>query len=107
MSKILVFLLLLVLGFVSSLLYVHIAKDIIELYDVPYLSKWTYIQLYGLAFFVSMFKVDLHVALQLIMESDKPSDKPYGYNELIRLLTHVFCFLTIWGLAYITHNIIS
>lgn len=80
----------------------YIALSISTLYQIPYLSTMSFIQLYGLILVINLLKYNKDKK-----EKDQSSYGGKMKKIFLEILEKVVSLLVFWGLAYIIYNILN
>jgi hypothetical protein len=101
-GKLTVFIVFIICAFFSGLLNTHIILDISNLYELKFITQFSFVQVYGVIILIGI----------ITYKKQKKEEKEYDFAESMvkgfsELFTKIIGVLCIWGLSYITYNIIS
>jgi hypothetical protein len=103
LGKLTLFIIAIACASLNSLLCVHIIISISTLYKIGFIENLSFIQLYGIAFVISIISYKY--------EKER-SEKTKNYSTMMgeiftRVLTTTISYLISWGFAFIMYSIIS
>jgi len=104
LGKLFLAIILIVCGFMLSLLSTYIIVNISDLFEIPYLKDFTFIQILGLCLVIGIIKYKPK------SKSEKSEDKKFTDSLLegfFSLIDITFFYLLAWGITYLTYLIIK
>jgi hypothetical protein len=87
-------------GFFMGLLLTYVIRSIAQLYELGFITQFSFVQIYGVLVLISLIKY------KYVKEDDKK------FNEMIienitKLIVNVIIILLAWGLSFIAYGIIT
>lgn len=99
LGKITTSIIILILGFFLSLLLTHIVISIANLYQISYITQFSFVQLFGIIIIITLLKYT---------HSYKEPKEDVSYtNMFIGIVTNACLYLLMWGFAFIAHHILK
>lgn len=88
MKKLLLQLIIVLFSFFITLLKAKILLSIITMFNISYLKEFTFYQIIGFIWFLSILEVNKRKVLKLIKETKKAQTKNYYKDVFLKILKH-------------------
>lgn len=102
LGKVTLFIVAFISLFLVGIFGTYVILQIITLYQVPYLSTISFIQLYGLILVINIIRYNKDKK----EKDDSPYTKKMG-KIFLEIIEKIITFLVFWGLAFVTYNILN
>ncbi len=102
-AAILVFTVILALTFLNGLLGAHVVLEIAKLYNLTFITSYTFLQIYGTILIVGLIKYNYEATKKKKKELTLGDAFERGFKKI---LTLAFFYLLNWGTAYIAYLIL-
>jgi len=101
LGKITAIVIAIVLSFLVGLLGVYVMLSIANLFDIKFITQFSFVQVYGIWCIMSLAKYKYEKAKEEESESDK------SWAMFAAIITDLLVFLSMWGLTFIAHWILT